>query len=141
MEDLGLITRAVRELRDALGYPGMRVLQFAFSGPKNIFLPHNYVAHTVTYTGTHDNDTSVGWFEQAPEAERHVHPFVRRRYPLLLSRSRAQSQRFMQQYVGEFNDNISARDDDHAACDARSSSGRHDAGECRIVLQDVPATL
>jgi 4-alpha-glucanotransferase len=71
VEDLGLITRAVRELRQSLGYPGMRVLQFAFgTGPANIFLPHMYEPGTVVYTGTHDNDTTVGWFASAPEGDR-----------------------------------------------------------------------
>jgi 4-alpha-glucanotransferase len=63
-EDLGLITAEVRELRDALGLPGMAILQFAFGGPAegNTFLPHNYERNTVAYTGTHDNDTVVGWW-------------------------------------------------------------------------------
>lgn len=63
-EDLGLITDAVRELRDQVHLPGMRVLQFAFDGDEtNPFLPHNYVSNTVVYTGTHDNDTTRGWYE------------------------------------------------------------------------------
>jgi 4-alpha-glucanotransferase len=63
-EDLGVITPDVVALRDELGFPGMRVLQFGFGGgdPKNIDLPHNYVLNAVAYTGTHDNDTTVGWF-------------------------------------------------------------------------------
>ncbi|MFV0436760.1 MAG: 4-alpha-glucanotransferase [Desulfopila sp.] len=63
-EDLGIITEKVVELRDELGFPGMKVLQFAFDGnPTNSFLPHNFTTpHCVVYTGTHDNDTSVGWF-------------------------------------------------------------------------------
>ena len=63
-EDLGVITPDVVALRDELGFPGMRVLQFGFGGadPKNIDLPHNYVPNVVAYTGTHDNDTSAGWF-------------------------------------------------------------------------------
>ncbi len=62
-EDLGLITEQVRILRDATGYPGMRVLQFAFEGdPGHPFLPHNYVPNTVAYSGTHDNDTTRGWY-------------------------------------------------------------------------------
>ena len=69
-EDLGVITPEVLELRDAFGLPGMKVLQFAFSGPDNPFLPHAIPRHSVVYTGTHDNDTSRGWFEAAPEAER-----------------------------------------------------------------------
>jgi 4-alpha-glucanotransferase len=63
-EDLGVITPDVVALRDAFGFPGMRILQFGFGGDtKNIDLPHNYVANVVAYTGTHDNDTTVGWFE------------------------------------------------------------------------------
>lgn len=63
-EDLGLLTQDVYELRDEFDLPGMRVLQFAFdSDENNPFLPDNYVANTVVYTGTHDNDTTRGWFE------------------------------------------------------------------------------
>jgi len=62
-EDLGVITPDVNELREAFGFPGMRVLQFGFSDDlENIHLPHNYPRNTVAYTGTHDNDTTVGWF-------------------------------------------------------------------------------
>jgi 4-alpha-glucanotransferase len=62
-EDLGVITPDVEALRDDFGLPGMRILQFAFGGdPKNIDLPHNYHKNLVAYTGTHDNDTTVGWF-------------------------------------------------------------------------------
>ena len=62
-EDLGLITPEVEELRDAFGFPGMKVLQFAFAeGPENPYLPHNYSPNCVVYTGTHDNDTSLGWY-------------------------------------------------------------------------------
>src|SRR5205085_7123718 len=70
-EDLGLITEEVDELRDAIGLPGMRILQFAFGGdPTFRFLPHHYDKHTVVYTGTHDNDTTVGWFLSLPEKEK-----------------------------------------------------------------------
>ena len=62
-EDLGVITPDVVALRDEFGFPGMRILQFGFGGDsKNIDLPHNYVPNVVAYTGTHDNDTTVGWF-------------------------------------------------------------------------------
>ncbi|MGF1470711.1 MAG: 4-alpha-glucanotransferase [Rubrobacteraceae bacterium] len=62
-EDLGEITPEVEILRDALDLPGMKVLQFAFSGPGNQFLPHEYEgANWVVYTGTHDNDTTAGWW-------------------------------------------------------------------------------
>ena len=69
-EDLGVITPDVVELRDGFNLPGMRILQFGFSGADNPFLPHNYVANCVAYTGTHDNDTACGWFESAPAEER-----------------------------------------------------------------------
>jgi 4-alpha-glucanotransferase len=64
-EDLGVITDDVVALRDELGFPGMRVLQFGFGGdPKtSVDLPHNYVRNVVAYTGTHDNDTAAGWFD------------------------------------------------------------------------------
>lgn len=69
-EDLGVITPDVELLRDALGFPGMRVLQFAFAeGPENNHLPHNYVANCAVYTGTHDNDTTVGWFRSGKGRE------------------------------------------------------------------------
>jgi 4-alpha-glucanotransferase len=63
-EDLGLITPPVEQLRDDLGLPGMRVLQFAFGDDAKAkdYRPHNYVRHCFVYTGTHDNDTTVGWF-------------------------------------------------------------------------------
>lgn len=70
-EDLGVITRDVESLRDDFNFPGMRVLQFAFSSDaKNIALPHNYQQHLVGYTGTHDNDTTVGWFANLDSAQR-----------------------------------------------------------------------
>jgi len=62
-EDLGVITPDVEKLRDGFGFPGMRILQFGFSSDtKNVDLPHNYHRNVVVYTGTHDNDTTVGWF-------------------------------------------------------------------------------
>ena len=70
-EDLGFITQDVYDLRDGLGYPGMRILQFGFGGDAtNEFLPHNYVANTIAYTGTHDNDTARGWWDNAGPHER-----------------------------------------------------------------------
>ncbi len=63
-EDLGEVTPDVEHLRDSFGLPGMRVLQFAFGGDAyNIHLPHNHVQNSVVYTGTHDNETTVGWFK------------------------------------------------------------------------------
>jgi 4-alpha-glucanotransferase len=63
-EDLGLITEGVIALRDGLGLPGMKILQFAFGGAggENSFLPHNYTPNCVVYTGTHDNNTTLGWW-------------------------------------------------------------------------------
>lgn len=62
-EDLGVITPDVEALRDDFGFPGMRILQFAFGNDgNNIDLPHSYIPNVVVYTGTHDNDTTVGWF-------------------------------------------------------------------------------
>jgi len=70
-EDLGLITPDVIELRDKFKLPGMRILQFAFGeGDENLFLPHNYVPNTVAYTGTHDNDTILGWWNTLSGHER-----------------------------------------------------------------------
>lgn len=70
-EDLGLITPDVVALRDRLGLPGMRVLQFAFDGSTdNPHMPANYTANTVVYTGTHDNNTTRGWYEELPDRER-----------------------------------------------------------------------
>ena len=70
-EDLGVITPPVETLRDDNGLPGMKVLQFAFAGDgADPYLPHNYVPNCVAYTGTHDNDTTQGWYDKAPEGER-----------------------------------------------------------------------
>ena len=70
-EDLGLITPEVVALREELGLPGMKVLQFAFGdGDHNPFLPHHHVPGCVVYTGTHDNDTTRAWFDTAGEATR-----------------------------------------------------------------------
>ena len=70
-EDLGLITPAVEALRQELGMPGMKVLQFGFSSKgAHIHLPHRFTRDTVTYTGTHDNDTTQGWWKTASERER-----------------------------------------------------------------------
>lgn len=73
-EDLGVITDEVIALRDKFGLPGMRVLQFAFDrNPHNIHLPHNYIPHSVVYTGTHDNNTTLGWFQNlSPEEQQYI---------------------------------------------------------------------
>lgn len=70
-EDLGVITREVDELRKQYELPGMRILQFAFDlNPANPYLPYNYDHDTVVYTGTHDNDTTRGWWNSLPEQNR-----------------------------------------------------------------------
>ncbi|MEB3826355.1 4-alpha-glucanotransferase [Phormidium sp. CCY1219] len=71
-EDLGVITPEVEALRDQFEFPGMKILQFAFgSGPGNPYLPFNfYTRNCVVYSGTHDNDTTVGWFDKLPEHEK-----------------------------------------------------------------------
>ncbi|MDZ7653247.1 MAG: 4-alpha-glucanotransferase [Burkholderiaceae bacterium] len=70
-EDLGVITPDVEALRDRFGFPGMKVLQFGFDGDAtHAFLPHNYLPNCAVYTGTHDNDTALGWFDGATERER-----------------------------------------------------------------------
>lgn len=71
-EDLGIITDEVRQLRDYFAYAGMKVLQFGFDScdVRNEFLPHNFTPHCVCYTGTHDNDTTVGWIQTASPATR-----------------------------------------------------------------------
>jgi 4-alpha-glucanotransferase len=73
-EDLGVITPEVDALRKGAGLPGMRILQFAWGegeGAERRFLPHNHEPDTVVYTGSHDNDTTLGWWASAPEGARH----------------------------------------------------------------------
>ncbi len=80
-EDLGLITPAVYALRDKFGLPGMKILQFAFDGGSdNPYLPHNHGMSSVVYTGTHDNDTTLAWFEDLP-ADRQLHVVEYLGYP------------------------------------------------------------
>lgn len=70
-EDLGLITDGVIALRDGFGLPGMKILQFAFGGAaaENSFLPHNYTPNCVVYSGTHDNNTTLGWWKSGEATE------------------------------------------------------------------------
>jgi 4-alpha-glucanotransferase len=79
-EDLGVITPEVDALRRQFELPGMRILQFAFGDTgENRFLPHNYEPNTVVYTGTHDNDTTWGWYRTTSEKERdHVRRYLAR---------------------------------------------------------------
>lgn len=75
-EDLGVITPEVEELRDTFGLPGMKILQFGFGGEKNSnFLPHTFGRNCVVYTGSHDNETTLGWYRSASAQEQ---DFVRR---------------------------------------------------------------
>jgi 4-alpha-glucanotransferase len=71
VEDLGTITPEVEALRNHFGWPGMKILQFAFdSDEANPYLPHNHIQNCVVYTGTHDNDTTLSWFDDLPEQTR-----------------------------------------------------------------------
>jgi 4-alpha-glucanotransferase len=78
-EDLGDLFPSVHELRAATGLPGMTILQFAFAGDSdNLYLPHNLTTNSVVYPGTHDNDTTLGWYRSASEKERdHVRRYLR----------------------------------------------------------------
>ena len=75
-EDLGYVTDSVRQLVRESGFPGMKVLEFAFdsrdTGAANDYLPHNYVENSVAYTGTHDNETLIGWFQSITPQERQM---------------------------------------------------------------------
>jgi 4-alpha-glucanotransferase len=79
-EDLGVITPGVEALRDQYDFPGMKILQFAFGGDKKSnFLPHNFQANCVVYTGTHDNETTLGWYLNASPVEQdHARRYVAR---------------------------------------------------------------
>lgn len=78
VEDLGIITDEVRHLRDHFNFSGMKVLQFAFSSleggldSSNPYLPHNHQANAIVYTGTHDNDTTLGWFKSLPDWDKNA---------------------------------------------------------------------
>ena len=72
-ENLGVITPDVEQLREEFSMPGMKILQFAFdSGEDNDFIPHTYEKNSVVYTGTHDNNTTEGWFRHSPEEDRQL---------------------------------------------------------------------
>jgi 4-alpha-glucanotransferase len=73
-EDLGLITKEVDELREHFGMPGMRILQFGFSDRgAHLYLPHRYIPNTVAYTGTHDNNTTLGWWRDDLQGYERAH--------------------------------------------------------------------
>ena len=120
-EDLGVITPPVAKLRQSLNLPGMKILQFAFDNSENNqYLPHNYDKNCVVYTGTHDNDTTVGWYNAADESRRRLFPpiyeqqrkfpfmgsykacgFIMRRYGNIPSSGRALPRRFSpNEYAG-----------------------------------------
>ena len=70
-EDLGFLTKSVISLVKKTGYPGMKILQFAFdSREESDYLPHNYTSNSIVYTGTHDNDTTIGWYHQLPRRDK-----------------------------------------------------------------------
>jgi 4-alpha-glucanotransferase len=75
-EDLGVVTEEIHQLRARLGLPGMRILQFAFDDPQGSdYLPHRFVRDTVVYSGTHDNDTLLGWLRQLAPADKKLAAF------------------------------------------------------------------
>ena len=82
-EDLGIITADVEKLRDDFGLPGMKILQFAFdSGPDNPYLPENHPSNSVVYTGTHDNDTTLGWWRSLSKTQKdRVRDYLGKRHP------------------------------------------------------------
>ena len=76
-EDLGVITAEVTRLREHYGLPGMKILQFAFdSDARNPYLPHHHEANSVVYTGTHDNDTTVGWYQAVAVQAHYVDEYL-----------------------------------------------------------------
>jgi 4-alpha-glucanotransferase len=82
-EDLGIITDEVNALREQFNLPSMKILQFAFGGDDtNPYLPHNIECNSVAYTGTHDNDTTLGWYEALDErTKNHVHTVINHAAP------------------------------------------------------------
>ncbi len=84
-EDLGVITDEVNALRHNYHLPGMKILQFAFGGgDENLYLPHNIEPNSVVYTGTHDNDTSLGWYLSLEEhAKQHLHAMLNNHEPVM----------------------------------------------------------
>ena len=85
-EDLGMITPDVREVMDRFGLPGMKILMFGFNeeNPDHPYLPHTYKEYCVVYTGTHDNNTVRGWFENesSPEERQRLFRYLGREVPV-----------------------------------------------------------
>lgn len=78
-EDLGLLTPQVKKLLKRTGYPGMKILEFAFDNEDNDYLPHKYEKNCVAYMGTHDNDTVVGWYENlSPETKNRCDEYLKK---------------------------------------------------------------
>ncbi|MDR0944415.1 MAG: 4-alpha-glucanotransferase [Ruminococcus sp.] len=76
-ENLGFLTPHVQEMLAAVGYPGMNVLEFGFGGDDSIYLPHNFIANSVSYIGTHDNDTALGWYSsQSKKTKKRVKRYI-----------------------------------------------------------------
>lgn len=78
-EDLGVLDQPVYDLLEEFSFPGMKILQFAFGDEnrENPYIPYNHVPHTVVYSGTHDNNTTRGWFEQSgPEVKQHIEDYL-----------------------------------------------------------------
>jgi 4-alpha-glucanotransferase len=95
-EDLGIITDEVNALRERFAMPGMKILQFAFGGDaSNPYLPHQHTTDSVTYTGTHDNNTTLGWYQTLDEGSKHhLHEYAgpsNEAMPWLLNRMALQS--------------------------------------------------
>lgn len=78
-EDLGVITKSVEKLRDTFNFPGIKILQFAFgTRMENKFLPHNLIRNCVVHTGSHDNDTTVAYFEKAKTDDSDIYEFAQK---------------------------------------------------------------
>ncbi|MDR0986780.1 MAG: 4-alpha-glucanotransferase [Ruminococcus sp.] len=76
-ENLGFLTDDVKKMLDDVGYPGMNVLEFAFGGDDSCYLPHNFIKNSVSYIGTHDNDTALGWYNsQNKKTKKRVRKYI-----------------------------------------------------------------
>jgi len=115
-EDLGFLTPSVLKLVEKTGYPGMKVLQFAFdSSGESAYLPHKYPRNTVVYTGTHDNDTTVSWYENQSDEDK----------------------AFVREYLG-LDDIMNMQDAcEHSACEDKSTCGEHSSCEGELVCESM----